>query len=297
MAGFIYKSDANLCFKVFTGTALNFNYAEYMCNYYTGGAGGLASLSTTKKFHTVQKYLEDERRDGTYFWVGSEQWQDTDYNYRYSYTFYYYYFRYYFHFYDYNYWADDHKVDYHLWAQGEPNGDSQKCNAIARNKHLQLMDSSCSNKFDFICDIPVLEPDRPWICDSDYIYHRDSNICFKLVHVETEPRRAEDKCRNDGYGTGRLAVLNTMDKFNDVTNHLKDIGEWYPYIVGASQISMWYEINRWHDGTPIDAAVWAPEEPNNIYEECADLRRNFGYKLNDISCYDDAYYYICDIPI
>ncbi|XP_046556306.1 uncharacterized protein LOC124265563 [Haliotis rubra] len=147
MNGYIYKTDGNLCFQVYTGYVLSFDNAQYMCNYLTGGAGGLATLSTSKKFKVAQHYLRDEFPEGTFFWVGSEQWQSRD-NYAYYWFFVFYYY------FNYNYWADSHKVDKHVWAPGQPDKGSERCNAITRNENLQLMDSSCGNKFDYICDIP-----------------------------------------------------------------------------------------------------------------------------------------------
>ncbi|XP_067661092.1 macrophage mannose receptor 1-like [Haliotis asinina] len=298
MNDYIYDLDANLCFQVYTGYALSFDNAQYMCNYLTGGAGGLASLSTTKKFKAVQHFLRDKRKDGTYFWVGSEQSGNWDYHSFYYYVYYYYYgWVNKFHFYDYNYWSDSHKVDYKLWASGEPSGNYEQCNAITRRKNLELMDSKCSYKFDYICDIPVLEPDRPWQCDSDYVFHRESKLCFKIVHLKANAYQAQDKCSSDGYGRGRLAVLNTMEKFNHVKEHLIELGETRPYLVGATQTSMWWEWNEWNDGTLVNSAVWAHGEPSSIYEDCADLRREMGYKLNDVSCSYRSLYFICDIPI
>ncbi|XP_067660353.1 uncharacterized protein [Haliotis asinina] len=290
MNGYIYRLDGNVCFQVYTGYVLSFDYAEYMCNYLTGGAGALAVLSTSKKFKAVQHYLRHEYPYGDYFWVGSEQWKSRD-NYSYYWLFIFYYY------FNYNYWADSLKVDKSFWAPGQPDRSSERCNAITRNGNLQLMDSNCANSFDYICDIPVLEVDRPSECTSSYIFHRDSYICYKPVHYEVYPSSAPAECAPDGHNTGRLVILDTMEKFTAVTDHLAEVGETEPYIVGASQASIWSEANYWDDGSHIDGRMWAEDEPSSILDTCADLRKDLGYKLNDVSCILERFHFICEIPI
>ncbi|XP_046293366.1 C-type lectin domain family 17, member A isoform X2 [Marmota monax] len=49
---------------------------------------------------------------------------------------------------------------------------------------------------------------------------------------------------------------------------------------------------RWLDGSPVTLSFWAPQEPNNIYEEdCASM--NNGGTWNDLSCAKTTYW-ICE---
>lgn len=121
--------------------------------------------------------------------------------------------------------------------------------------------------------------------------------CFHLFRNESNYWQARETCKSNGNST--LLELKSADKFQFFVDYLTGINCEYHVLIDLKEGEEDDRVFRWQsDGTRVNETFWAPGEPNSFNgnkhgEECAHLRRDNGFRINDTPCFFKTYF-ICE---
>jgi hypothetical protein len=112
-------------------------------------------------------------------------------------------------------------------------------------------------------------------------------LCFNKMHYQP----AREYCQ---LGGGDLAIVDQLAKQDELVDAVLGVW-WTDWWIGLDDI-VEEGVYTWVDGTPLDWAQWANNEPNNSgNEDCNHFASWAGGSWNDIPC-DQDLAFICEYP-
>lgn len=120
------------------------------------------------------------------------------------------------------------------------------------------------------------------LCPSGWF--NEGSSCYKLSSYRQNWKAAKTACERMG---STLAVINSQAEQQALKPHIKWTSTW----IGLQRHFFDKTLWLWVDRSLLTYTHWAKYEPNNIHEECAEMRRSA--RWNDLRC-SRKLRYICE---